>query len=111
MLLILRSRMAFSLLKGSFGSFRFFSLGTSPARGWRWPTGAWTVGCAEFFGTVEPCANASGQPVRTISATDRIIFRILVLPFFIRIIAPERRSLHNCVAPGRRNPAPFVHQP
>src|SRR5258708_6238809 len=82
MLLIFLSRAAFSLLSGSFGSFRFFSLGTSPARGWRWPTGAWTVGCAEFFGTVEPCANASGQTVRTISAADRIIFRIVVLSRF-----------------------------
>jgi len=35
MLLILRSRAAFSLLSGSFGSLRFFSLGTSLARGWR----------------------------------------------------------------------------
>ena len=35
MLLILRSSAAFSLLSGSFGSLRFFSLGTSLARGWR----------------------------------------------------------------------------
>src|ERR1700712_1150628 len=80
MLLILRSRSAFSLLSGSLGSLKFFSLGTSPARGWRCPTGAWTSGLSEFFGTVEPCANASGQPARTRSVTDKIIFRILVLP-------------------------------
>src|SRR3954471_14307698 len=88
MLLILRSSAAFSLLSGSFGSLRFFSLGTSPARGWRWPTGAWTVPPPplplppEFFGTDEdPCANASAPPIRTTSAVERIVVRILVLPF------------------------------
>src|SRR5215207_10448967 len=89
MLLILRSSAAFSLLSGSFGSLRFFSLGTSPARGWRWPTGAWTVPPPpappplppEFFGTDEdPCANASAPPIRTTSAIERIVVRILVLP-------------------------------
>src|SRR5882724_8452345 len=84
MLLILRSRAAFSLLSGSFGSLRFFSLGTSLARGWRWPSGAGIVDAPppEFFGTDDdPCANASGPPIRTTSAIERIVFRILVLPF------------------------------
>src|SRR4029077_10943631 len=84
MLVILRSRAAFSLLSGSFGSLRFFSSGTSPARGCRWPTGACTVGAglSEFFGTDdELCANALGQPIRIISAIDRIVLRILVLRF------------------------------
>src|SRR5215216_475898 len=89
MLLILRSRAAFSLLSGSFGSLRFFSLGTSLARGWRCPTGAWIVPLPpaplppppEFFGTDDaPCANASAPPIRTISAIERIVFRMLVLP-------------------------------
>src|SRR4051794_5851031 len=90
MLLILRSSAAFSLLSGSFGSLRFFSLGTSLARGWRWPTGAWTAPPPpplppppEFFETDEdPCANASAPPIRTISAIERIVFRMLVLPSF-----------------------------
>ena len=52
MLLILRSSAASSLLTGLFGSLRFFSFGTSPARGWRWPTGAWGTPepAVEFFG-------------------------------------------------------------
>src|SRR3954462_6121332 len=111
MLLIFLSRAAFSLLTASFGSLRFFSFGTSPARGWRWPTGAWTDDLSEFFGTDEdPCANASGTTNRTNSATDRIICRFLVLPLgFCRrllFIAPERRPVRNCVAPVRRNPEP-----
>src|SRR5580765_7636470 len=83
MLLILRSSSAFSFSSTSLVLLRlFFSLGKSAARGWRCPTGAWIVGwLSEFFGTVEPCAN-TGLPVRTTSATDRIIFRILVLPFY-----------------------------
>src|SRR6476660_9923474 len=88
MLLILRSRAAFSLLKGSFGSLKFFSLGTSPTRGWRWPTGACITPplppplAPEFFETDEdPCANASAPPIRATSAIERIVVRILVLPF------------------------------
>src|SRR3954447_10268242 len=90
MLLILRSSAAFSLLKGSFGSLRFFSLGTSPTRGWRWPTGACITPPApppvppEFFGTEEdPCANTSAPPIRTTSAIERIVVRILILPFVV----------------------------
>src|SRR6478609_8297483 len=116
MLLILRSRAAFSLLRGSFGSLRFFSLGTSPTRGWRWPTGAWITPPPppppppEFFGTDEdPCANASAPPIRTISAIERIVVRIVVLPSLV--IAPAHRSLRSCGVPGRRSPAPFVHRP
>src|SRR5882757_7531972 len=118
MLLILRSRAAFSLLKGSFGSLRFFSLGTSPTRGWRWPTGACITPPPpppvppEFFGTDEdPCANASAPQIRTTSAIERIVVRILILPFAVFSTAPARRSLRNCGVPDRRSPAPFVHRP
>src|SRR3954470_8061164 len=101
MLLILRSSAAFSLLRGSFGSLRFFSLGTSPARGCRWPTGACIVPppplAPEFFGTDEdPCANPSAPPIRTTSAIERIVVRMSVLPcLFYRagtsIVAQLRR--------------------
>src|ERR1700692_276549 len=115
MLLIFLSRAASSLFTGLFGSLRFFSLGTSPARCWRWPTGAGTSGLSEFFGTVDdpPCANASGPPIRTSSAIDRIIFRILVLPFETHFIASagERRYQRNSGVPGRHSLAPFAGQP
>ena len=56
------------LAERSFGSLRFFSFGTSPARGWRWPTGAgivgWTVGWPEFFGTDEDPPWAARQARR-----------------------------------------------
>src|SRR5882672_9659177 len=108
MLLILRSRAAFSLLSGSFGSLRFFSLGTSPTRGWRWPTGAGITPPPppppEFFGTDDdPCANASGPPIRTTSAIDKIVFRILVLPFvFLPAALSSYRDGTSIVAQLRR---------
>src|SRR3954471_17550507 len=101
MLLILRSSAAFSLLKGSFGSLRFFSLGTSPTRGWRWPTGACITPPPpppvppEFFGTDEdPCANTSAPPIRTTSAIERIVVRILFLPSFCFFLS--RRHVDRC---------------
>src|SRR6185436_1106374 len=95
MLLILRSSARFSLLSGSFGSLRFFSLGTSLTRGWRWPTGACITPPPppppEFFGTDEdPCANASAPPIRTISAIKRIVVRMLVLPSFCFFLSHRR---------------------
>src|SRR3954454_24727633 len=83
MLLIFLSSAAFSLLSASFGSLRFFSFDTPPPRGWRWPTGASIAGLFESFATLdEPlCAKAAGSPIRTSSAIDRIVVRILVLPF------------------------------
>src|SRR5258708_25826990 len=83
MLLIFLSRAAFSLLSGSFGSCRFFSLGTSPARGWRWPTGASRAG-AGFAAPGDPvllpvCAIAAGLPSRASNAIVVIRFRILFL--------------------------------
>ena len=90
MLLILRSRAAFSLLSGSFGSLRFFSLGTSLSarlamtdRRLHHPAAPPPL-APEFFETDEdPCANASAPPIRATSAIERIVVRILVLPFCI----------------------------
>src|ERR1700730_11320041 len=129
MLLILRSSAAFSLLNGSFGSFRFFSDGTWSARGWRCPIGA-SIGASRTIGgflaaggdpPVPVCANADGPPTRVSSAIVVISFRILILLTSKRnvtskrnaSIAPAResRSLRNCGAPGPRSPEPSVYRP
>src|SRR5260370_34464206 len=124
MLLRLGSGGGFSLLRGSFGSLRFFSEGTSLARGWRWPIGA-SRGIADGFAApgdpvlLPVVAIAAGAPTRASSAMVGINFavnnfRILLLPFQRNAsIAPDResRSLHNSGAPGRRSPAPFVYRP
>src|SRR4026207_1754028 len=107
MLLILRSRAAFSLLSGSFGSLRFFSLGRSLGRGCRCPPGPWITPPPplppEFFETDDdPCANASGPPIRTSSAIERIVFRILVLPFGHLLVSVYRAG--TSIAPQLRRP-------
>src|SRR5215831_10079295 len=82
MLLIFLSRIASSLFAGLFGSDRFFSFGTSLARGWRWPTGA--GGTPPLLVTVEvfpPCAMAEGTPISTRSAIEMIVFFMLLLQF------------------------------
>src|SRR6267378_615462 len=81
MLLILRSSAASSRLTGSFGLLRFFSDGTSSARGCRWPIGASRVGWGWFAAPDVPvllpvCAIAAGAPIRASSAVDMISFRI-----------------------------------
>src|ERR1700716_3522234 len=115
MLLSFLSSAAFSLLRRSFGLSMFFSLGTSAARGWRWPTGA--GGGPAFLTAVElpPLwANATGAPIRVTSAIDRNILRIPAL--HLPILHPtargrEPRLSHNSVAPGQHNPAPFARRP
>src|SRR6202012_4581858 len=78
MLLIFLSSSASSLFTGSFGLEIFFSSGTSPARGWRCPTGA--GGKPPFLVAVEfpPCANA-GAPISTRSAIETNTFFMLLL--------------------------------
>src|SRR5436305_2047679 len=82
MLLIFLSRAASSLLAVLFGSLRFFSLGRSPARGWRWPIGA----CAGpwFLTAVDDpppvCAMAVGTAIRIANAVVMMVARIAVLP-------------------------------
>ena len=85
MLLILRSRAAFSLLSGIVRIDLFFLVGKI--------AGAWLpmadrrlyrrrrrLPTRILRADVDPCANASGLPIRTTSAIDRIVFRISVLP-------------------------------
>src|SRR5260370_39039142 len=124
MLLRLGSGGGFSLLSGSFGSLRFFSEGTSLARGWRWPIGA-SRGIADGFAApgdpvlLPVCAIAAGPPTRASSARVGINFAVnnfgilLLLSQRNASIAPDRepRSLHASCAPGRRSPAPFVYRP
>src|ERR1700754_4797994 len=109
MLLILRSRAAFSLLNGSFGSVRFFSEGTSPARGWRWPIGAsrtigWLFVAVDDPPPVPVCAMAAGAPISVSSAADIVSFVVIRFRILILLalksapIGPVRepRLLHNC---------------
>src|ERR1700749_2524187 len=87
MLLIFLSRIASSLLMGSLGLPRFFSLGTSPARGWRWPIGA--SGMPPLLvapDDPEPVwAMAVGAPIRIRSAIDIAVFFMLLLPSLRRV--------------------------
>src|SRR5262245_55906985 len=72
MLLSFLSSVAFSLARKSVGLPRFFSSGTSAARGWRWPTGAGNTPPPppppELFTAVdEPpplWANPAGAPIK-----------------------------------------------
>src|SRR5215813_3450582 len=88
MLLSFLSSVAFSLARKSVGLPRFFSSGTSAARGWRWPTGAGNTPppppAPEFFTAVdEPpplWANPAGAPIRSTSAIDRRVLRIPASP-------------------------------
>src|SRR3954449_7707613 len=121
MLLILRSSAAFSLLKGSLGSLRFFSLGTSPARGWRWPTGANGVDPEVAPPDVDPlwlpvCATAA-PPSKTTSDTATMIF-FMSLPPFLKPASPSRpfRSRADRGERRRNNPRydsafPMPHHP
>src|SRR5215203_2539307 len=85
MLLIFLSSRAFSLLRGSLGSFRILSDWSSPGRGWRWPIGASRWGWPWFFAAVEDppllllCAIAAGPPIKTSNAANVITVRILFL--------------------------------
>src|SRR5215475_12230296 len=80
MLLIFLSSTASSLLIGSLGLERFFSLGTSLARGWRWPIGA--SGIPPPLVAPGPpglllCAIAAGEPISIRSAIEMIAFFML----------------------------------
>src|ERR1700754_441342 len=118
MLLIFLSSKAFSLLSGSFGSFRFFSEGTSPARGWRCPLGASRAG-AGFVALVDPaplpvCAIAAGLPIRASNAIVVIKFRIsLLLHRGTQSSAddPEFRWLRSYGDPVPHSPAPCARRP
>src|SRR6516165_71786 len=84
MLLIFLSSAWFSLLRGSLGSLRFFSSGTSVARGWRCPTGAGgTVpeddDCPEDDPLPPPVCAMAVPPSRTRSGSATKIILILVL--------------------------------
>src|ERR1043166_3364436 len=121
MLLIFLSSRAFSLLSGSFGSLRFFSEGTSPARGGRWPIGAPRIGCARVAPDdplpLPVCASA-GLPIRASTAIVVIRLRILLLPTSTTreqpkpsADAPEFRWRCSCGDPVPHSPAPYAHPP
>src|SRR6266567_8197371 len=101
MLLILRSRAASSLLTGLFGSLRFFSFGTSPARGWRWPTGA-SRGETDGFAAPEVpilfplCATAADPPIRIRSDREAMVFFILLLRLEEKLIYRAAFGLPTC---------------
>src|SRR6267142_5866684 len=122
MLLILRSSAAASRLIGSSGLPRFFSDGTSLARGCRWPIGASRAGWDWLAAPDVPddpvllpvCATAIGPPNRTSIAIDMISLPISILHQQSNASTShdqEPQSLRNCGAPGRRSPEPFVHRP
>src|ERR1700759_35691 len=89
MLLIFLSRAASSLLMGSLGLPRFFSLGTSPARGWRWPIGA--CGRPPLLLAPDPApvwAMAVGAPIKAriaIEARGFFMLFMLLLPSLRRV--------------------------
>src|SRR5689334_15752389 len=89
MLLIFLSRSASSLLMESLGLPRFFSFGTSPARGWRWPIGACpTPPLLLALDPVPVWAIAVGAPVRASNAakiTDFFMLFMLLLPSLRRV--------------------------
>src|SRR5215831_2582203 len=83
MLLIFLSSAWFSLLRGSLGSLRFFSLGTSDARGWRCPIGAsgilpLMVSPVDIFLLFPVCAMAV-PPSKARIDSDTTNFLILLL--------------------------------
>src|ERR1700731_2226223 len=96
MLLIFLSRAASSLLMGSLGLPRFFSLGTSLRVGWRWPIGA--CGSPPLLlapdDPVPVCAIAVGAPIRTRSAIDIAVFFML----FMLLLPSLRRVQMNVAA-------------
>src|SRR5689334_20171045 len=95
MLLIFLSRSASSLLMGSLGSPRFLSLGTSPARGWRWPIGAGGRPLPLAAPGAPPVwAIAVGAPIRTRSAIKITVFFML----FILLLPSLRRIEMNVAA-------------
>src|SRR5580693_5741003 len=99
MLLIFLSRAASSLLVGSFGLARFFSEGTSPARGWRWPTGAsrTPVDGLAPGDPVPVCAVAEGPAISARSAKvaiDAVAIDLVVNSLRI-LLLPSCRETHH----------------